>query len=110
MAASQSGGGGNSIVAIDSAHATIWPVFLTMMPMANQNGTTNSSSSATVITATASDRRFHSRACSPRMIGQVATTSVAAQMIAGRKGQTIHSEMPISKAMNRIASVKRVRS
>ncbi len=62
------------------------------------------------MTATASDRRFHSRACSPRMIGQVAMTSVAAQMIAGRKGLTIHSEMPISRAMNRIASVRRVRS
>ena len=44
------------------------------------------------------------------MIGQVAITSVAAQMTAGKNGRRIHRDAPINAAMKRTASVIRARS
>ena len=53
---------------------------MTIVPIASQNGTTNTSSSASVMTVIASARLSHSLACTRRMIGQVAITSVVAQI------------------------------
>src|SRR5215831_13487788 len=44
------------------------------------------------------------------MIGHVATTSVVAQMIAGRNGRSIQKQAAISPATKRTARVVRVRS
>src|SRR6266851_6808092 len=44
------------------------------------------------------------------MIGQVATTSVVAQMIAGRNGRNIQKQAAISPPTKRTARVVRVRS
>src|SRR6266446_615788 len=44
------------------------------------------------------------------MTGQVATTSVVAQMTAGRNGRNIQKQVPISPATKKTARVVRVRS
>src|SRR5262249_921465 len=76
----------------------------------SQNGTTNTSKRAIVMTATAIPRIFHSRRCTCIISGQVATTSVVAQMTAGRNGRNIQKQAPINPATNSTARVVRVRS
>ena len=77
---------------------------------ATQNGTTNTSSIATVITTTASQRR-RPNACSIRSIsGQVAMTIIAAQMIGTMNGRMIQSEATISVTMNSTPNVVCARS
>jgi len=60
--------------------------FDTIVPMANQRGTTRMQRRTTVITATASERRPQSRAWMEIINGQVAVTMVTAQMAAPRNG------------------------
>ena len=78
--------------------------------IASQNGRTKITSSAMVITATASPRLCQSRSWTCSIMGHVATTSVVAQMIAGRNGHNIQNEAAISPATKRTASVVRVSS
>jgi len=72
------------------------PTCATSVPIASENGTTNTSTSAIVITRTASQRRRHSRSCTASIIGQVATAIIVAQIIAGRNGVRTHNEDAIS--------------
>ena len=81
-----------------------------MVPMASTSGTTNSSSSASDITSTATQRLPPAQACTRSISGQVATTTIVAQMVGPRKGRRIHSEPPISSPMKSTAKVVRVRS
>src|SRR5262245_21984038 len=78
--------------------------------MASQNGTTNRIRMETVMTVTASQRLFHSQACTRRIRAHVEITSIAAQMTAGRNGWSIQTHVPISAAMKRTPRVTRVRS
>ncbi len=63
-----------------------------------------------VITATASRRLPQSRAWIARITGQVATTTMVAQMMAGRKGRNIQNEAAIRPPMKRIPRVIWARS
>ena len=78
--------------------------------IASQNGRTKITSSAMVITATASPRLCQSRSWTCSMIGQVATTRVVAQITAGRNGHKIQKEAAISPPTKRTARVVRVSS
>ena len=57
-----------------------------MEPLASISGTTKSNSISSVITSTARLRRRHSRASNHSSSGQVATTSIVAQIVAAMKG------------------------
>ena len=76
----------------------------------SEKGTKKSSSSASVIAVTASDRRPPRRASMASSTGQVATTIMVAQMIAGRNGLMIHSELTMSPPIKITPSVMRARS
>ena len=65
---------------------------------------------ASVMTVTASQRRPPSRAWRAIIIGQVATTIMAAQTVAPMNGSNIHRLATIMSAMNTTPSVMRVRS
>ena len=82
--------------AMDFSPSTISSAFITIVPMASVNGTTNTSSRINVIAATASARRLHSRAWNQSMTGHVATTIIVAQMTAARNGRRIQNEVTIS--------------
>ena len=81
-----------------------------MAPIAVQNGSTNTSSIASVITATASERRPQSARSTLSISGHVATTTIVAQITGARNGRRIHSEAMISTPMKSTASVVRVTS
>ncbi len=82
----------------------------TMVPTAREKGTIKTSSRANVITATASPRLPQSRACTPSMSGQVATTIMTAHNKEGRKGLKIQKLPTMRIPINSTASVVRVRS
>jgi hypothetical protein len=88
----------------------IWPECRTIVPIASQNGTTNTRRIDIVMTVTASPRPFHNLACTFRNIGQIAIASIAAHSMAGRNGRRIHTLPAIKAAMKRMANVVRVRS
>ena len=89
---------------------TISPALATMVPVASDSGRTSTSSHAVVMAATASFRRPQSHACSCRIMGHVATTIIAAQMIAPRKGRRIQTVDAISVTMSSTPRVARGRS
>ena len=62
------------------------------------------------MTTTAAQRRCPSRRCTRSINGQVATTKVVAQIVAGRNGHRIQNEVAISPVTNRIARMVRTRS
>jgi hypothetical protein len=72
-----------------------------MVAMASDSGTTSASSRMSVITNTASARFPHSRAWMPSITGQVATTTMVAQITAGRNGLNIQNEAAIRPPMKR---------
>ena len=76
-----------------------------MVPMATTSGTTKSSSRASVITKVASQRRPPTAACTRRISGQVATTTIAAQIAGPMKGRSTHSDAPIRVARDSTPSV-----
>ncbi len=82
----------------------------TIVTMASDSGTTKTSSSVEVISVVASQRRPHSRSCSQRSAGQVATTTIVAQITAPRNGRRIHSEPRISTPIVSTLSVMRASS
>jgi translocation and assembly module TamA len=82
----------------------------TMVAMASTSGTTNSSSSSSVMAVTASQRRPPVAACTRSISGQVATTTIVAQMAGPRKGRNTHSDTPNSSPMNSTPKVTRARS
>ena len=92
------------------ASATISSAFWISVAMASVTGTTNSSSSITVITTTAGSLRCHRRACRRSISGQVATTIVVAQMPAPMNGRKTQNAARIKPAMNSTPSVVRARS
>src|SRR5215469_552161 len=108
--ANQCGGGGRWNFANNPAQPTMRSKCSVIVAIASQNGSTKISNNARVITATASPRLFHSCRCTRSMIGQVATTSVVAQIKAGRNGHRIQNEVAISPATERTARVVRVSS
>ncbi len=81
-----------------------------MVPMASISGTTSSVRISSDITVTARPRRPHSRAWIQRIIGQVETTIIIAQMVGARNGLSTHSVATISSPMKSTPSVVRVRS
>src|SRR6516165_2357200 len=107
---SQSGGGGNLNAASEVVHPTMRSKLSAIVVMASQNGTTKTTTSANAMTATASPRLFHKRRWTRSMMGQVATTRVVAQMIAGRNGRKIQKQVAIIPPTKRTAKVVRVRS
>ena len=107
---SQAGGGGRTNDRRFVAQATISLALATIVPMASDNGSTSTSSSAPVIAATASFRLPHSHACSRRITGHVATTIINAQTIAPRNGRRIQIVSAISTTMMRTPSVAPGRS
>src|SRR5262249_36014826 len=109
-ALSHSGGGGSLKFCMAVAQPRILSKFSVIVVMASQNGMIKTSSSARVITATANPRRFHSRCWTRSISGQVATTSVVAQMIAGTNGRNIQTHAAIQTGTKRTAKVVRVRS
>ncbi len=107
---SQSGGIGSLSVPSAFAQAMIWSAWSMIEPAASTNGSTNTSSITTSMTATASPRLPHSQRCARSISGQVATTIIAAQMRAARNGRRIQNAAVISPPMNSTASVVCVRS
>src|SRR5215472_916244 len=109
MSWSQSGCGGslNELSAVH--HETMRSKFCVIVATASQNGAINTTSSATVMTVTASQRRSHRRRCTRNINGHVAVTRVVAQIVAGRKGHKIQNETAMSPDTNRIASNVRTR-
>src|SRR5690348_6085714 len=107
---SHSGGGGSLKADSEVTHSTIRSKLSAIVVMASQNGMTKMTRMAIVMTVTASQRRFHRRRCTVSMIGQVATTRVVAQMIAGKNGRNIQKQAAIKPVTNSTASVVRVRS
>src|ERR1700738_3242502 len=101
--ASQCGGGGSWKAAKEAPQPAMRSKCCVIVAIASQNGSTKITSSAMVITATASPRLCQSRSWTCTMMGQVATTSVVAQMIAGRKGHNIQNEAAISPPTKRTA-------
>jgi len=81
-----------------------------MVAMASDSGTTSTSNRRSVITNTASDRFPHSRAWMPSITGQVATTTMVAQITAGRNGRNIRNEAAIRPPMKRTPRVIWARS
>ena len=73
-------------------------------------GNTNSTSKASVITATAAPRRSQSLDCNWRISGQVATTIMAAQMVAPMKGLSTQNAEMSRPPMHNTPSVMRGRS
>jgi hypothetical protein len=84
--------------------------YSTIVPTATQKGMTKTSSMATVISRTASQRRRPKVASIRIMTGQVAMTIIAAQTIGTRNALTIQSEATISATMNSTPSVSCMRS
>ena len=78
--------------------------------MAHQSGETSRNSIARLITATAGALRPRMTRCSEISHGQVATTIIAAQTVAARKGRKTQSDSAISAARKSTARVFRVRS
>ncbi len=93
--ATQSGGGGIVIVCSALAQFTISSEYSTIVLTAVQNGSTNTSSMATVITATAGRRRRPKAASIFSISGQVATTIIVAQMTGTRNGRMIQMDAAI---------------
>ncbi len=110
MFSSHTGGGGNLNDAIALAQPTMRSKFWVIVATASQNGPIKTSSRARVMTVTASQRRCHSRRCTRSISGQVATTSVVAQIVAGTNGHRIQNEVAISPATNSTARMVRTRS
>ena len=81
-----------------------------MVEIASVSGSTNSSSRISTIASTARLRRRHSRAWIQSKAGQVATTTIAAQIVAPRKGRRIQSEEPMSNTRVRTPKVVLARS
>ena len=69
------------------------------------SGSTNRSSRISTITSTARLRRRQSRASNHSSAGHVATTTMAAQIVAPRNGRRTQSEDPMSRAMLNTLSV-----
>src|SRR6516165_11328993 len=86
---SQCGGGGNRNDAKEVTQPAIRSKCCVIVAIASQNGRTKITKRAIVITAIAIPRLSQSRSCTCIMMGHVATTSVVAQMIAGRNGHKI---------------------
>src|SRR5271169_5119294 len=99
--ANQCGGGGSWKVVNEAAQPAMRSKCSVIVAIASQNGRTKITSSAMVITATASPRLRQSRDCTCSMMGKVATTSVVAQMIACRNGHNIQNEAAISPPTKR---------
>src|SRR5664279_5617440 len=78
--------------------------------MATQNGSTNTSSIATVITMIVGVRRPPSLRCSDNIGDQVATTIIVAHMSATRNGRMIQNDAAMSPHIDSTASVVRVTS
>jgi len=110
ISSSHNGGDGNLNDVMAFTQLTIRSKFCESVAIASQNGATKTSSSAVVMTTTASQRRCHSCCCTRSITGQVATTRVVAQIVAGKNGQTIQTEAAISPVTNRIARIIRTRS
>ena len=93
-----------------AAHAPISPALATIVPAASDNGRTSTSSHTVVMAATASFRLAQSHPSSRRIMGHVATTIMAAQMIAPRKGRMIQTVDASSVTMSNTPRVARGRS
>jgi hypothetical protein len=108
--ATHCGAGGMRQLATLATSAAMSPVWRTMVPTANNSGTTSSVTISSVITSTARARRRHSRASNQRSIGQVDTTIIIAHTVGAMNGRSTHSVATISKPMNSTPSVVRGRS
>ena len=109
MRESHSGGGGIDAVASVRTHSVIVSLLSTSVWIARTSGTTNTRTIAPdmIVTARA---RLRSQACSLSIIGHVATTIIAAQMIESRNGRRIQNEAPMRITISSTASTVRVRS
>src|SRR5438552_17556149 len=90
-----SGGGGSFTSESRFAQSTIVPALATIVPIAADNGTTHTSSSATVMMVVASQRLPQRRDWSARRIGHVVTTIIVDQMVAARNGRRIQTDAPM---------------
>ena len=106
----QSGGGGTWRAATDVGQPAISSAWSTMAVTASTSGTTSTNSMASVMIVTASQRRPPSCAWRAIIIGQVATTTIAAQTVAPMNGNSTHRLATIMSPMNNTARVMRVRS
>jgi hypothetical protein len=109
MRETHSGGGGIGAVANVCAHSVIVSVLSTSVWIASTSGTTNTRTIAPVMIVTAK-ARLRNRCCSLSIIGHVATTIIAAQMIASRNGRKIQNDAPMSMTISSTASTVCVRS
>ena len=107
---SQSGGGPSLKPRSDLAQLAISSALATIVPIAAENGATKTSSSATIIAVTASQRLPQSRACAATISGQVDTTIIVAQMVAARNGRRIQNVAKIIPPRNSTARTMRARS
>jgi hypothetical protein len=78
-----------------------------MVAIATDRGTTSTRRTSKVIRITAGSRRLPNSRCARSSNGQVATTTIVAQISAGRKGCRIHSDAAISTQRKSTASVGR---
>src|SRR5512139_562388 len=108
--ATHCGGGGT----LNSVNHLVQPAMRlalsAMAAMASDSGTTSARSRMTVITTTASDRFPHSRAWIASITGQVGTTTIVAQITAGRNGSSIQNDATMRPPMKRTPSVIWARS
>ena len=109
-ASTHGGGGGTRSVGSARAISPIRPDCSRMVDIARKSGTIRTSSSATVITATAAPRRPPRRAWRPSMRGQVETTIIVAQSSDPRNGSSTQRLPTMSRQMPRTDRVMRVRS
>ena len=106
---SHSGGGGIEAVATVRTHPVIVSVLSISVWIASTSGTTNTRTIAPDMSVTAK-ARLRSQACSLSIIGHVATTIIAAQMIESRNGRKTQNEAPMRITISSTASTVRVRS
>ena len=90
--------------------AVIRSAFSMIATTASEKGTTNRSSMASVIAATASPRFPPSQPSTRNMSGQVAATIITAQMSDDRNGLMIQKLAAIRSPIQRTCSVARVKS
>ena len=109
-ASTHGGGGGTRSVGSARAISPIRPDCSRMVDIARKSGTIRTSSSATVITATAAPRRPPRRAWRPSMRGQVETTIIVAQSSDPRNGSSTQRLPTMSRQMPMTDRVMRVRS